>query len=141
MLAGNSLPRTSICILSRKQGGLQNRLSQAFICSDGKGSCGAAPLGSARNIAANMHIDMTSCKGRRARRRGLRSALAVARRKLRRIGGAPVDAACGESQASASILAKIDSPQPFLIYCINIRCLLSNLAELCVQVKARWILI
>ena len=27
------------------------------------------------------------------------------------------------------------SPQSFLIYCINIRCLLSNFAELCHQVK------
>ena len=79
---------------------------------------------------------MNSSKGKRSRRRGFRSDLAITRRKMRRSGGAPADMACGESQASVSVPAKIDSPQPFLIYCINIRCLLSNFAELCVQVKA-----
>ena len=50
--------------------------------------------------------------------------------------GAPADAATGESVVNASVNIDCNSSQPaFLLYCINIRCLLANLAELCHQVK------
>ena len=95
---------------------------------------GAAPHGSARTHAAsnNMHIGRGST---RRRRRGPRSALACSRRKCRRLGGAPTDAAFGESRADASVPINFVCSQSFVLYCINIRCVLSNLAELCLQVK------
>ena len=70
------------------------------------------------------------------RKRGPRSALAESRRKSRRIGGASADATSGESEVNASVHIDYNSSQSdFLIYCINIRCLLSNFAELSHQVK------
>ena len=96
--------------------------------------CDAAPLGSVR-IQAAINVMCIGKGTKRSRRRGPRSALAESRRKYRRLGGAPADATSGESGTNASVDIDSISPQSFLIYCINIRCLLSNFAELCHQVK------
>ena len=87
-----------------------------------------------RTHAAFVNLIAGKDSGRR-RKRGPRSALARCRRRKSRFGGAPADATPGESGVNAS--APIDSiiSQSFVLYCINIRCLLSNLAELCHQVK------
>ena len=92
---------------------------------------GAAPLGSERPSAA-FNV-MTLGKGIRKRKRGPRSLVAYERRKHRRIGGAPADATLGESGVDASVLFDPVSPPSLLFYMINIRCLLSNFAELCHQ--------
>ena len=63
----------------------------------------------------------------RRRRRGPRSQLAVLRRSFRS-HAAPADGIRGESRVNAS--APISQEINFSIYCLNIRCLLSKLAEI-----------
>ena len=102
-----------------------------------QGEChsGAASLGSVRHSAAG-NCNMTNVKGNnRLRKRGPRSQLSRNIRSLRRSGGAPADMTSGESVVDMSVDAKIDSPQPFSIFCINIRCLHANMPELMYQVK------
>ena len=76
-------------------------------------------------------------KKERLRRRGPRSVLSRLRRQnnKQRSGGAPADVTSGEAEVNTSVIDSSYKSQPFLIYCINIRCLLSNHAELCYQVK------
>ena len=88
----------------------------------------AAPFESARLPAAE--LDANKCYSRRRRRRGPRSNDAVVRRSQKRLCGAPAGTAIGESMADVPIQNSVNE-QPFVIYCINIRCLLAHLSELC----------
>ena len=94
----------------------------------------AAPLGSARTKIAAIHDSIIPQFGRRRlRRRGPRSSFANLKRKYS-IGGSPSDASPSKSGDLASDIPV--SPQPsFVIICINIRCLLKNLAELICHVE------
>ena len=95
----------------------------------------AAPLGSVRIFAANSNA--YAKRNFRLRRRGPRSDPALTRRASygRRHGGTPADAISGESEYNATVSDSCNNSQSFVMYCINIRCALSNLAELCYQVK------
>ena len=97
----------------------------------------AAPLGRERQNSMpsrpnGLHSHVTSCHFSRRRRRGPRSQAALLRRSVPK-HGVSVAGTCGESQvdAAATTLPK----EHFSIYCLNIRCLLSKLAELKIQIE------
>lgn len=91
---------------------------------------GAVLFGRERKIvtAAN-NYPIPVAGSRRPRRRGPRSDLAVARRRLNGKAGTPFDTASGESEAPVSEIGGAVVSQPFLIYSINIQCLLSILTS------------
>ena len=71
---------------------------------------------------------------RRHRRRGPRSQLANLKRRYRKLGVTPTDAASGEAEAPTSVTHVDEQLSKLIIYSVNIRCILDKLVELQYQV-------